>query len=64
MQRCWDARASAWRTSRAGAGFDYAIDQVWKRAQRQMFFARMKDHFAGQWPSFSDIEKSHQDYGV
>ena len=59
------ACASASTTYRAGAqGFDYAIDRVWKRLQRQMFFALTKDHFARQRPSFSDIEKSHQDYGL
>jgi glycosyl transferase family 25 len=58
------ARFSVENLSRGGAGFDYAIDRVWKRAQRQMFFALTKDHFARQRPSFSDIEQSYQDYGL
>jgi hypothetical protein len=49
---------------RGGAGFDYAIDRVWKRLQQQMFFALTKERFARQRPSFSDIENSHQDYGL
>ena len=57
-------RFSVDNLSRGGAGYDYAIDRVWKRLQRQMFFALTKDHFARQRPSFSDIEKSHQDYGL
>ena len=57
-------RFSVDNLSRGGAGFDFAIDRVWKRLQRQMFFALTKDHFARQRPSFSDIEKSHQDYGL
>jgi glycosyl transferase family 25 len=58
------ARFSVENLSRGGAGFDYAIDRVWKRAQRQMFFALTKDHFARQRPSFSDIEQNYQDYGL
>ena len=57
-------RFSVENLSRGGAGFDYAIDRVWKRAQRQMFFALTKDHFARQRPSFSDIEQNYQDYGL
>ena len=57
-------RFSVENLSRGGAGFDYAIDRVWKRLQRQMFFALTKDHFARQRPSFSDIEQSHQNYGL
>lgn len=57
-------RFSVENLSRGGAGFDYAIDQVWKRLQRQMFFALTMDRFAWQRPSFSDIEQSHQNYGL
>ncbi|MCH1469541.1 MAG: glycosyltransferase family 25 protein [Planktomarina sp.] len=57
-------RFSVENLSLGGAGFDYAIDQFWKRLQRQMFFALTKDHFARQRPSFSDIEQSHQNYGL
>ena len=57
-------RFSVENLSRGGAGFDYAIDQVWKRLQRQMFFALTMDRFARQRPSFSDIEQSHQNYGL
>ena len=57
-------RFSVENLSLGGAGFDYAIDQVWKQLQRQIFFALTKDHFARQRPSFSDIEQSHQNYGL
>ena len=57
-------RFSVEKLLRGGAGFDYAIDQVWKRLQRQMFFALTTDHFARQRPSFSDIEQSHPNYGL
>jgi glycosyl transferase family 25 len=57
-------RFSIKNLSRGGAGFDYATVQVWKRLQRQMFFALTIDHFARQRPSFSDIEQSHQNYGL
>jgi len=57
-------RFSVENLSRGGAGFDYAIDQVWKRLQRQIFFALTTDHFARHRPSFSDTEQSHKDYGL
>lgn len=57
-------RFSVDNLSRGGAGFDYAIGRVWKRLQQQMFFALTKERFARQRPSFSDIENSHQDYGL
>ena len=45
-------RFSVENLSRGGAGFDYAIDRVWKRLQRQMFFALTTDYFARQRPYF------------
>ena len=57
-------RFSVDNLSRGGAGFDYAIDRVWKRLQQRMFFALTKGRLARQRPSFSDIENSHQDYGL
>ena len=57
-------RFSVDNLSRGGAGFAYAIDRVWKRLQQRMFFALTKGRLARQRPSFSDIENSHQDYGL
>ena len=57
-------RFSVENLSLGGAGFDYAIDRVWKRLQRQMFFALTTDYFARQRPIFSSIEQSHQNYSL
>jgi hypothetical protein len=57
-------RFSVENLSRGGAGFDYAIDRVWKPLQRQMIFALTTDYFARQRPTFSGIEQSHQNYSL
>ena len=45
-------------------GYDFAIDQVWKELQSEIYFALPKDPYAVQRPSFSDIENSYQNYGL
>jgi glycosyl transferase family 25 len=40
----------------------YAIDQIWKKLQTEYNFYYYKDIFAGQLPSYSDIERKEVDY--
>ena len=43
---------------------NFAIDEVWKEAQKKLFFARPKFRVVKQRPSYSNIEKTYTDYGV
>ena len=43
---------------------DFAIDVVWKEAQKNIFFARPKLRIVKQRASHSDIEGQFQDIGV
>ncbi len=41
-----------------------AIDVVWKSVQKEFFFAVPLDQMVEQLPGYSDIERSHTNYGI
>lgn len=58
------AAESVRRLERGESDHTAAIDKVWKRIQRSLFFAIPRTRAAIQAPSFSDIERATMNYGV
>ena len=57
-------QSSITKMSAGGASHLFAQDQLWKKLQKELFFAIPRERAAMQLPSFSDIENEYSDYGL